>query len=431
MSSPKELFKEALAECHSLNEECVLLSNKLYNLVQVVSEGEVEITLPQRVNFKALSKKEEENIFILRVEGETQRFRLKNLKNCFSYFENPLKTCFPEYKFSDLGQELKVYNLLKSSTGLEIVVKLRSGLREVKEILVEELKLIQMNLGMNQKLSELVEGKTETFFKAIEEPFSRKLSFQFEVELIHERALLELENFQFFLIQHFEKVVSEQVLKEIETRRQEEIEERLQNEKEGELAVAGFQVFKFPKYESDKLVEADIYFSNKNFKISGRCRPSVSAKQETSPSSLWNNIIFGQERSCYGDQQFRLMVVTEGYLAVCWASTPLGTRGGYQSFENGARHFDGNRFIYELESYEPLKINEWNKFVVEKQNDKLSLTLNGLTRTVEVRGMGKAKYPPHVPFRVGSRFPPKGDSLDLAFRGEIEDFKIELSPPPS
>eukprot|EP01099_Mayorella_cantabrigiensis_P005937 TRINITY_DN4858_c0_g1_i1.p1 TRINITY_DN4858_c0_g1~~TRINITY_DN4858_c0_g1_i1.p1 ORF type:complete len:134 (+),score=43.12 TRINITY_DN4858_c0_g1_i1:366-767(+) len=131
-----------------------------------------------------------------------------------------------------MKKEIKVYRLLKASKGVELIVKIRNGLREVKETLNDQLEMIQSRLGIAKAVTEALGGQMESYLGVNEDPFSKNVSLSFEVELVHERALLEFENFEILLTRYFEKIESEQEIIELKMGAKKEIEEERRRKEE-------------------------------------------------------------------------------------------------------------------------------------------------------------------------------------------------------
>jgi len=177
----------------------------------------------------------------------------------------------------------------------------------------------------------------------------------------------------------------------------------------------GHTTFTLDTYVTEKKIEREIHFGKKNFVISGRCKPT---------SENFNAIIFSQDRSCYGDHQFRVMVSTEMFMTVWFSVYEKGIRA-QPGEHSSTRHPDGNGYVTDLESQEPLKINQWNEFKLTRENNIFQLVLNNKSNSVKIDDDTK-EYIQHVPFRVGSRYPSYGDGLNLPFDGKIKNVVVKI-----
>eukprot|EP01099_Mayorella_cantabrigiensis_P004994 TRINITY_DN3857_c0_g1_i1.p1 TRINITY_DN3857_c0_g1~~TRINITY_DN3857_c0_g1_i1.p1 ORF type:complete len:454 (+),score=116.68 TRINITY_DN3857_c0_g1_i1:54-1364(+) len=238
MERSKE-FEELVKQAYQLNSECLTLTKKFSNVVYFTSERQIEIPCPKRLTFEPCENhgEENQNVFILRFPGGKQEERLNLLKKLWfdqnpeenesSSWKNPLRTPLPRFVFKDLGEELKLYEVLDPVKGFEILKGFVEGLRRVHEELQERDERVKLRIGLAKRLFDnlnvLVQDSEEepkkkpspqqmvqepiAYFRRKEyEPFMKILNLRMEIELTNERAMADVDLLQEILTRYFEQI---------------------------------------------------------------------------------------------------------------------------------------------------------------------------------------------------------------------------------
>lgn len=237
MKTNNNFMSESLNYCFNLNSECLDLQKKLNSLATYVSPNEVEYCRVKSLTFKKVGiisndnivtlqndsdseEEEKENkeayqeIYLLKQHGEKAREKIENFEECFYDFKNPLRTPLPKgYIFDDLIEELKVYQLLDDTRGMETVDGLRKGLEKVRDTLKESVQNIQKRIGVGlealQKVMSASEKEKYYKFSSKDQGYLKGIRFEFTLELGHERALRDVENLFSVIENYFEELKSE------------------------------------------------------------------------------------------------------------------------------------------------------------------------------------------------------------------------------
>eukprot|EP01099_Mayorella_cantabrigiensis_P006168 TRINITY_DN5100_c0_g1_i1.p1 TRINITY_DN5100_c0_g1~~TRINITY_DN5100_c0_g1_i1.p1 ORF type:complete len:440 (-),score=93.34 TRINITY_DN5100_c0_g1_i1:81-1352(-) len=231
-------FSNLITQAHTANQECLKLEKEFSSLTHEISENEFEFMSVTKFSFAPFSQDQDEKFYILSVNGERTSEKIESLSQSFlsSHFswKNLLKTTIPGTRFKDLTNEIKVYELLDDVKGLEELKGLVEGLNRVEQKLRERVEMIKMRIGIgtilfqkfdflgelgrkgttsqgtpreNDKTSRILEPSLRrqiSFSKNEREPFVKRIRFEFEVDLSHERALVDVENLMNIIEQYFE-----------------------------------------------------------------------------------------------------------------------------------------------------------------------------------------------------------------------------------
>lgn len=226
------MASQLIHNIYKLNDSCLNLSNKINLLVHWISEDEFEITRIQRITFSQVHSQLEgvsNTFYVLRQSGEKERIKVPKFYDLLQ-FQNILRTPFPTgAQYQDLTEEIKVYELLDQTKGLNLVSELHFFCLKIEETLQHILSEVEMKMGLGGRAISLLlspfekenfslmepqtsneymhvsnQNQTDKYFRfKNEEPFLKNFNLEFELILDHERALLHAEEFKSILEKYF------------------------------------------------------------------------------------------------------------------------------------------------------------------------------------------------------------------------------------
>jgi len=127
-------------------------------------------------------------------------------------------------------------------------------------------------------------------------------------------------------------------------------------------------------------------------------------------------MVFSKDRSCDGNFQFRFEIHPSGFVVVMG----MGVR-----MYVGAPSVDPGGWGSDFHSPQALPLNTWTAIALVRQQNNLTLYLNGVAAShYQTPAVENHQNPAHL--RLGSRFPPSGSTAENPFPGELTNGRCYL-----